>query len=208
MLSSFALGPAAKTLHALDLSSTFVADADVEAVSRFPDLKELQLNMCPFITKDTLTCVARHCSNLEILQVNRAEISIPDIVSAVVGKPNEDPLPKLKELHMESDDWGKYSAALTMFLDKRKNLAQLRVWAVVPSLEFSTSHTTGETNEEAMLLRFHSSGMFCLRCAFFFFFFSSFFFADTPFASQWEILVESPAPTFCAHTFCDVPCSD
>eukprot|EP01122_Echinamoeba_exundans_P010562 TRINITY_DN3980_c0_g1_i1.p2 TRINITY_DN3980_c0_g1~~TRINITY_DN3980_c0_g1_i1.p2 ORF type:complete len:931 (-),score=96.96 TRINITY_DN3980_c0_g1_i1:86-2878(-) len=138
-LNTLASGAARSTLQVLDVSATLVTDADLEPIALFDDLRELQINQCPYLTKRTLHRICCFGETLEILGINSSEIPVPVILDTVAGAPSSDPLPKLKELHMESESWSKYMNELQDFLQRRKNLSQLRVWAVVPKLDFQNA---------------------------------------------------------------------
>lgn len=137
-LIKLADGSARNTLQALDLSSTLVTDADVEPVALFDALREIQLNQCPHITKRTLFRICGFGVSLEVVGLNGSEIPVPVILDAVAGAPGSDPLPKLKELYMESEEWSKFIPEMQNFLSRRPNLAQLRVWSIVPQLDYRT----------------------------------------------------------------------
>jgi hypothetical protein len=137
-LHSLASGAARSTLQVLDVSATLVTDSDLEPIALFDDLRELQMNQCPYLTNRTLHRICCFGTTLEVLGINSSDIPVPVILDTVAGAPGSDPLPKLKELHMESESWTKHMTELQEFLHRRKNLSQLRVWAVVPKLDFRT----------------------------------------------------------------------
>jgi hypothetical protein len=107
-------------------------------VALFENLRELQMNQCPYLTQRTLHHVCCFGETVEILGINGSEIPTPIILDTVAGCAGSDPLPKLKELHMETELWSQYLTEMHEFLHRRKNLFQLRVWAIVPKLDFRT----------------------------------------------------------------------
>lgn len=97
------------------------------------------MNQCPYLTVKTVELVSKS-RNLEILGINHLAAPLTSVLEIICGKEEDsDPLPKLKELHMESSDWVDNLDAYQLFLNRRRHLSQLRVFAIKPNLDFRAS---------------------------------------------------------------------
>ena len=127
-------GKARKTLEALDLSSTFVDDDCLEALEPFSALTELELNGCPEVTVEGLRTIIRCCPALRILGLTNNEIGTPAVLEALSGPTA--PLPHLRELRMEADGWMRHLPSLMTFCNNRVHLDRLKIWGIIPKLEY------------------------------------------------------------------------
>lgn len=127
-------GRAANTLELLDLSSTMTDDNCLEALEPFQALTQLELNTCPEITVVGLQHIVRFCPKLRILGISNNEIGVAAVLETLSGP--SAPLPHLRELRMESDGWQRQLPSLLAFCDNRKYLDRLKVWGIIPKLEY------------------------------------------------------------------------
>lgn len=133
-----AMGPARQTLQILDLSSTFVTDADLAHVAKFRNLKELQLNDCHLITSVGIAAIAKKLSQLEVLGLRHLPEGASRILIHLLKKENHTPLPKLRVLNMESDVWIRHIDAIKAFTRSGRHPPLLQDATFAPELDLST----------------------------------------------------------------------
>lgn len=128
-------GKAGRTLETLDVTSTFVLDDDLIALSALKSLTKLTLNQCHLLTRKGLEHVEHACPQLSSLGLNFVEIDVADILEVLAGAPWSDPFPLLTELLMQSDNWARRISSFKQFVSTRKHLAKLREWSFIPDLD-------------------------------------------------------------------------
>jgi hypothetical protein len=78
-----------------------------------------------------------------LLGLQKNEIGVENILSTLCAP--GDPLPCLRELWMETEEWPRHLPAMMRFSQSRNHLKRLKIWSIIPKLDYGTLfHTSKE----------------------------------------------------------------